>query len=79
MPTHIRVAIGKHRERERHERDDDNTRPGWAKSREKLGDEPPIKSLSVGIARWLDRASKNSYASNPSVAPGIGVVRKSSQ
>jgi hypothetical protein len=34
--------------------------PGWAAPRQPK-DEPPVKSLSLGLAKWLERASKHTF------------------
>jgi len=80
MPKHVHLAIGKPSHNRGHKsrhHDDDKKIPGWAVEREPK-DEPPASNLNLKLGRWIERASKNSYASNPSVAPGTG-VRKSSQ
>jgi hypothetical protein len=59
-----------------HHHDDNKQIPGWAPERQPK-DEPYIANKNLSLGRWIERASKNSYASNPSVAPGCG-TRKSS-
>jgi hypothetical protein len=76
MPTHIRVNIGKHHEREHSaaHRDEDQQTPGWAKAREPK-DEPPAKSLSLNPEKWTAKAAARS---GPAWAPGLGSPKKSS-
>jgi hypothetical protein len=50
--------------------------PGWVPTRE-VKDEPYVTNKNMALGSWLSRASKNSYASNPSVAPGTGSSKSS--
>ncbi len=77
MPTHIRIGIiepSRRRDHDERGRDKDKQLSGWAKPREKLGDEPRMTNLNMSLGRWLVRASANS---GPKIAPGIGTKKSS--
>jgi hypothetical protein len=79
MARAVLISVRSHdRERRRpaHRHHDDKKIPGWAPERQPK-DEPPASNLNLKLGRWIERASKNSYASNPSVAPGTGIKKSS--